>query len=187
MSPERRVLRRTSHRAEARSASMRVSIPIPSSREFAPGFDRMRCDDSRPAVASAREVVGAMKPHETTSARCMLSWSPMLRPSSRAPVIADRFVSSVLTTASFVEKIALALEPAGGGINHGTVRDVLDSSRANGKQPTHHAIDTLSGIVVAGHTEPALRSVSDVPRAKPSRSDRTSVGCTFREDQGGPQ
>lgn len=163
---------------------MPVSIPISSSREFAPGFYRVRCDGSPPR---AREIVSAMTTRETTSARCVLSGSSMPRRSSRAPVIADRFVSSALTTASFMEKNALAFEPAGDGINHGTVRDVLDSSRANGKQPTLHAIDWLSGIVVAGHTEPARRSVSDVPRAKPSRSDRTSVGCTFREDQGGPQ
>jgi hypothetical protein len=105
----------------------------------------------------------------------------------RARAIADRFASSALATASFVAKIALALERAGGGINHGTVRNVLDSSRAIGE---HLPITLSTGFsFTSSRVTPSRQAALSptIPRAKPSRSDRSSVGCMSREDQGGPQ
>lgn len=191
MSPERSALERAAHRARA-IRSMLVPIPPESSRDFARRLARESRDDPRrsiscPPLAPTRRVASAASAREVRSARDVLFASPISPASPRTRVIADRSVSSALATASIVGKFALALEPAGDGINHGTVRNVLDSSRANGKQSTLHAIDRSSRIVVAGHTEPARRSACAVPRTRPSRSDRTSVGCMPREDQGGPQ
>lgn len=141
-----------------------------------------RVDHTPPPRVRAREGASTHAP-----ARDVLFASQKIPPSRRARVNAARSMSSALATASIVEKFALALEPACGGINHGTVRNVLDSSRASGRKSTLHAIDRPFRIVVAGQPESARRSVSDVPRTRPSRSDPTSVGCMPREDQGGPQ
>jgi hypothetical protein len=151
-------------------------------RGSSPRERRSRRDHRTPPRVGAREGASTHDP-----ARDVLFASQKKPPSPRARVNADRSESSALATASFVEKIALALEPADGGINHGTVRHVLDSSRASGRKSTLHAIDRPFRIVAAGQPESARRSVSDVPRERPSRSDPTSVGCMPREDQGGPQ
>jgi hypothetical protein len=105
----------------------------------------------------------------------------------RAPVVAAPFASSGLATASFMAKIALALERAAGGINHGTARDVLDSSRASGEHLpiTQSTVFSFTSSRVTPSRQAALSPT--LPRAKPSRSDRISEGCTSREDQGGPQ
>ena len=105
---------------------------------------------------------------------------------SHAPVVAARSESTRRATASFVENFSLAVEPVSDGIKHGTVRNeteprmraeiILPTTQLRGRQksssrvtPSRHAV--LSPIL---------------PRTRPSRSDRTSVGCRSREDQGGP-
>jgi len=191
MSPERSALDRAAHRAPAIGSTL-VPIPPESSRDFARPLAHESRDDHRrsisgPPLTPSRRVASVASACEAWSARHVLSASPISSLSPCAPAIADRSVSSALATASIVGKFALALEPAGGGINHGTVRNVLDSSRASGKQSTLHAIDRSSRIVVADQAEPVCRSVSAVPGTKPSRFARTSVGCMPREDQGGPQ
>lgn len=170
----------------SRSSSIARRVARPSSGRI------VRCDDPMTSCDhDARSTVRRSRaPRERvriTAARGVLAARRFLSPTPRALVVAAPSDATRRATASFVENFSLAEERASDGINHVTVRDestprvrtesIPPITQSTGRQESSSRV-TPSRLTVLSPM---------FPRARPSRSDRTSVGCRTSEDQGGPQ
>ena len=169
----------------ARSSREKSPFVLPSSR----GIDRCvpsTTRDARHARSFVRRASERRERARITAARLVLSTRTNSAPTSHGRVVAARKEATRRATASFVENLALAVERVSGGINHDTVR--------NESNPRVRAASILPTTQTRGRQESSSRVTPSrlavlspmFPRARPSRSDRTSVGCSSREDQGGP-
>ncbi len=121
------------------------------------------------------------------AARLVLTVRTKFTPTPRALIVAARIDATPLATASFVENFSLAHNRARDGINDGTVRnESTPRMRAESIPPITQSTSRQES---SSRVTPSRLTVLSplFPRARPSRSDRTSVGCKSREDQGGPQ
>lgn len=190
MSSERGVHRPARARDSARCGDGSSAPDSPSSG----GIER--CDpptmlDARCARSLTRRVDASGKPLRAATAHLALSAALSARDlsasSSRAPIVAARSEGTHRMTASFVDNFSLALMRASDGIKHGTVRnESTPRVRAASNPPITQSTscrETSSRVRPSRLTVPSPM----FPGAWRSRSDRTSVGCMSREDQGGPQ
>jgi hypothetical protein len=130
-------------------------------------------------IATARHVLVEPEKFRLTQAR------EIPRPSC-TPMIAARTRTALRQPASFAEKISLAETDVLGGIKHGTVRnESTPRVRAANILPITHTTGRQESSSRVTPSRLALLSPMS-SSARPSRSDRTSVGCRTSEDQGGP-